>query len=69
MLLTDLTDVPVVFSNTVMEAGLPDFTQDITLMHERVEELGFRVSDEESKPDGACGIHGLIGIHTTSIRI
>ena len=65
--MSDLTDVPVVFSNTGPggHASLPDFTQDIGLMHERCESLGFRVSAVETKPDGACGIHGLLGINTT----
>ena len=67
MLLTDLTDVPVVLGNTVMQAGLPVFTQDIALMNERCAELGFRVSDQLTKPDGACGITGCIGKFITQL--
>ena len=67
MPLSDLTDVPVVFSNTGPSSGLPDYTQDIGLMHERCESLGFRVSAEETKPDGACGINGLLGKHNKKL--
>ena len=67
MLLTDLTDVPVVLSNTVMQSGLPVFTQDNDLMHGRCAELGFRVSDQLTKPDGACGITGCIGKFITQL--
>ena len=59
----DITGTPGGYT-VVMESGMPDFTQDIPLMHERLQECGFRAS-EETIADGACGIHGLLGTNKT----